>query len=108
MKGFRPIVPRNFRRQVFHINHDLSHPGARGTLKLIAERFVWTGMRKDVKDWCRACLHCGQSKIQRHTVAPLMKFPPPSERFERVHLDLVGPLTDSNGFTYLLSVNDHL
>ena len=102
----RPYVPATYRRAVFDSLHSLSHPGARATRKLIADRFVWPSMNKDIKHWARTCLHCQRAKIHRHNVAPLGTFATPDARFDHVHIDLVGPLPPSNGFTYLLTVID--
>ncbi|XP_066981082.1 uncharacterized protein [Macrobrachium rosenbergii] len=35
--------------------------------KLLTEKFVWHGMRKDTRTWARQCLQCQTSKIGRHT-----------------------------------------
>ena len=40
----RPIVPENWRKQVFDTVHSLSHPGARTTKKLVSSKFVWHGL----------------------------------------------------------------
>ena len=64
---FRPLVPEDFRRKVFDLFHSLSHPGIKGTQKLISRRYTWPGMKADVKQWCLSCVACQQSKIQRHT-----------------------------------------
>ena len=40
------------------------------------------------------------------TTAPLIPFPTPDTRFDRVHLDLVGPLPPSKGYSYLLTCID--
>ena len=53
-----------------------------------------------------ACIQCQRSKIHRHTVTPLSTFATPDNRFERVHLDLVGPLPPSQGYTYLVTIID--
>ena len=53
-----------------------------------------------------ACLSCQRSKVNKHTSTPLSTFAPPSARFDAIHLDLVGPLPHSNGYTYLLTVID--
>ena len=53
----RPLVPPNFRRPVFELIHGLSHPDVRATQKLISEKFVWNGLKKEVKQWTRTCLH---------------------------------------------------
>ena len=40
----------------------------------------------------------------RHNVAPLQKFASVDERFSHVHLDLVGSLPVSEGYSYLLTM----
>ena len=71
----RPFVPESLRRQVFDAMHSLSHPGARASQKLIATRFVWPSMNKDIRAWSRSCLHCQRSKISRHNRPPHRDFP---------------------------------
>ena len=46
------------------------------------------------------------SKIQIHVKTPLQPFAPVSGRFDHVHIDLVGPLQESQGFKYLVMVKD--
>ena len=102
----RPIVPASWRRRVFDTIHRLSHPSVRTTRKLIASRFVWSGLQKQVGIWAKQCIPCQSSKIQTHIKAPLEKFSVPQCRFDHIHVDLVGPLPPSNGFTHLLTVVD--
>ncbi len=102
----RPIVPEPFGREVFNMIHNLSHPGARATCNLIRARFVWNGLNRDVRRWIRTCLSCQQSKTQRHTTAPLQNFDLPDQRFEEIHVDIVGPLPQSHGFSYLFTCID--
>ena len=102
----RPLVPLTWRRTVFDSLHGLSHPGIRATQKLITARFVWPGINSDVRRWTRSCLQCQRAKVQRHTHAPLSTFPNPDARFDVIHIDLVGPLPPSRGFTYLLTCVD--
>ena len=103
----RPFVPAAFRRVVFDSLHSLAHPGVRATQRLIAELFVWPGMNKDVRKWTKSCLQCQRLKVQRHTVTPLSTFATPDARFDQVHIDIVGPLPPSRGYTYLLTCIDH-
>nr|VZI02723.1 unnamed protein product [Spirometra erinaceieuropaei] len=84
----RPFVPASMRRAVFQTLHELSHPGIRASQKLLAERFVWPGMNKDVKAWARSCLSCQRNKVQRHNKSPPGTFPSPDARFSHVHLDV--------------------
>nr|VZI01415.1 unnamed protein product [Spirometra erinaceieuropaei] len=102
----RPFVPASMRRAVFQVLHGLFHPGIRASQKLLAERFVRPGMKKDVKAWTRSCLSGQRNKVQRHNKSPPCTFPSPDARFSHVHLDLVGPLPPCSGFTHLLTCVD--
>ena len=102
----RPFVPTTFRRRIFDSLHSLSHPGIKATQHLVTSRFVWPSVNKDIRNWTRTCLQCQLSKVQRHTTAPLSSFAPPDSRFDRIHLDLVGPLPPSRGCSYLLTIVD--
>ena len=105
--GFpHPVVPISLRRRVFDILHSLSHPGCRPTKRLIAARYVWPGFKKDITLWAKCCISCQQSKISRHVARPLQSFPVPSSRFEHLHVDIVGPLPPSRGYTYQFTVID--
>nr|VZI39302.1 unnamed protein product [Spirometra erinaceieuropaei] len=102
----RLFVPASMRRAVFQTLHGLSHPGIRASQTLLSERFVWSGMNKNVKAWARSCLSCQSNKVLRHKKSPPDTFPSPDARFSHVHLDVVGPLPPSNGFTHLLTCVD--
>ena len=100
----RPIVPRTFQRQVFEAIHNLAHPGRKSTVKLVANKFVWHGVKKQVNKWAQECLACQTSKI--HVRSPVIKIPVPAKKFSHIHVDLVGPLPPSEGFTHLLTIID--
>lgn len=72
----------------------------------MSTRYVWHKMASDINKWCRDCIPCQRSKVFRHTRAPIKSFPLPSRPFSAVHLDIVGPLPQSYGFSYLLTVVD--
>ena len=76
----RPMVTPSMRRQVFDNLHSMSHPGMKETQRLITARFVWPNIKRDVRQWTKACLSCQRAK-NRHTSTPLSTFPPPSARF---------------------------
>lgn len=102
----RPFITSPFRRRVFENIHNLSHPGTSATVKMVSERFVWPGVKRDCKRWTRECNECQRNKITRHTSAPIRPIPIPSERFSHIHLDIIGPLPYSNGFRYCLTAID--
>ncbi|GFT51874.1 hypothetical protein TNCV_3072551 [Trichonephila clavipes] len=102
----RPYIPKQHRQDVFSAMHNLSHLGIRRSVHLMKQRFVWPSISSDVAKWARHCLACQKSKIHRHTRSPLSSFQEPSQRFDHVHLDLIGPLPPSNGYTYCLTMID--
>ncbi|GFV05945.1 retrovirus-related Pol polyprotein from transposon 412 [Trichonephila clavipes] len=95
---------KKHRQDVFSAMHNLPHPGIRRSVHLMKQRFVWPSISSDVAKWARHCLVCQKSKIHRHTRSPLSSFQEPSQRFDHVHLDLIGPLPPSNGYTYCLTM----
>lgn len=102
----RPYVPNELRYNIFQNLHSLSHPGANATTNLVAERYVWPGIRKDCREWTRSCLACQRSKVTRHVSAPLGTFKLPKARFSYVHIDLIGPLPLQQGLRYCLTAID--
>ena len=102
----RPVVPASLVTRVIAGVHDVAHPGGNATLRDVRRRFVWNGMASAVKAYCRSCLPCQQAKITRHVKSPVATLEMPDHRFHALHLDIVGPLPESEGQTYLLTVID--
>jgi len=104
------IVPKNRIKQILEEAHDSpsgGHFGINKTLEKIRKRFYWASCKQDVEEWCRSCKVCiakrgpsekGKSPLQIYNVgAP----------FERVQMDILGPLPLSvSGNKYLLVVVD--
>ncbi|GFO32205.1 Pol polyprotein [Plakobranchus ocellatus] len=99
-------VPQIFHRQVFESIHNIAHPSHKSTVKLVSQRFVWHGLKKQVRRWSPECLACQQSKIQTHVHSPVLNIPVLSRRLSHLHIDLVGLLPPSEGFTHLLTIID--
>ncbi|CAK1588894.1 unnamed protein product [Parnassius mnemosyne] len=102
----RPYVTPQFRKQVFDTIHSLHHPGSSAIVRLVSQRYVWPGIRKDCREWSRQCFSCQKNKITRHTTYPLSPFPTPSSRFSHIHVDIVWPLILTSGYRYCLTVID--
>lgn len=88
----RPYIPLNLRKDIFNSLHSMCHSGVKSSLKLIKLRFFWPNMDKNIRQWCRECLECQQSKVIKHTKSPIDPFQLPSSRFQTIHVDIVGPL----------------
>lgn len=105
-KNVRPYIPKQFRNEVLTKIHGISHPGVKGTTNQMRTRFVWFGINKDCAQFAKHCLQCQQSKITRHVKAPLSDFQQPEDRFQHIHIDIIGELPTSNGFKYCLTIVD--
>ena len=102
----RPLVPSTWTAKIFHHFHDLHHPGGKSSLREIRRRFVWFKMSSEILSRARACHSCHSSKISRHVHAPLTRRPDPDARFVSLHVDLVGPLPQSEGMKYIFTIID--
>ena len=80
------------------------------TYATILLRYYWPGMYVDVTNFVSQCISCSQKKRPRRRIkASLKPLPLPSLPFERVSVDVVGPLpTTYSGKKYLLCFTDHL
>ncbi|MFN9906454.1 MAG: integrase zinc binding domain-containing protein, partial [bacterium] len=101
---FHLLVPRDLRRQVIEHLHGAAHPGRQANRRLISSRYVWKGLSTDVTAWAKSCLGCQRAKVHRHVQVPPQHIPVPSRRFSHIHVDLVGPLPTSKGFTHLFTI----
>ena len=77
----------------------------RATQKLITSRFVWPGIKYQLRcSKLDSLLYpVSTCQIQRHTATPLSSFPTP--RFDVIHVDIVGLLLSSRGFTMCASLH---
>ena len=106
----RLLVPRQRRREVMESSHNMpvgGHFGVQKTLEKVRSHFQWFHMKADIVNWCRSCAVCNsrkQSKKERVPMQPIESgFP-----FERIALDIVGPLPKTTrGNKYILVLRDY-
>jgi transposase InsO family protein len=102
----RPVVPESLRGRVIDALHSVAHPGIHRSTVLVQQHYMWPGMAKDIRTHVQQCCSCQAAKTHRHTQVPFQPFEVPDERFGHIHLDIVGPLPDSHGYRYLVTVVD--
>lgn len=80
----------------------------RKTLAKIRERFYWVNCKEDVKTWCRKCEVCATGNGPRgRKKAPMRQYNVGSP-FERIAIDVLGPLPESQaGNKYILVAMDY-
>jgi cleavage and polyadenylation specificity factor subunit 1 len=75
--------------------------------RLIASRYLWTGLAKDVAAWCNDWQACQRAKATNQHKAPVQPIPVPTACFTHVHVDLVGPLpVTADGQQYIFTTID--
>jgi hypothetical protein len=103
---FRPLLPARFRSAAVLSLHNIHHPGVRASRRLVCSSFCWPKMGSFVSALVRNCIQCQKSKVHRHVSLQAAHIPVPVRRFAHLHVDLVGPLPRSSGFSYLFTVVD--
>ena len=106
------VVPQMHRNKVMKMAHDgimAGHQGISRTTERIQQQFYWPGMVEDIKHYCRSCDVC-QRTIQKGKVGkvPLGRMPLIEQPFQRVNIDLVGPIhpVSDAGNRYIVTLID--
>ena len=99
----RPMVPKNLREIIMQTFHGLGHPAEKESTRRISEFYYWPRLKASVEAFCRSC-HACQSTKKGNLKSKVGQFPLPDKRFANLHLNVVGPLPDSRGFKFLLTI----
>lgn len=107
------VVPKKFREEVMRLAHDTpmaGHLGVSKTRARIWSDFAWPGICGDVRRYCASCDVCQRSATKgSQKKAPLGKMPIIDTPFERVAVDIIGPLIPASdrGYRYVLTMIDY-
>ena len=102
----RIILPEPLRLTAYNAAHNRLHLGIEKTIEAIARTFWWPKLRDDVTHWVSHCTTCQQTKVARHNRPNIGFFPNTTQRFQFLHLDLLGPLESSIEYKYVLLIKD--
>ena len=89
------VVPLELRSDILDLAHNVtSHFGIRKTFQRIANDFFWPKMKADVVNHIKSCHICQVAGNPNETIpkAPLNPIIVPTEPFQRIIIDCVGPL----------------
>ncbi len=105
------LVPRSRREMIFQAAHCTpmaGHLGEAKTRERIMARFFWPGIHENVRRWCAACRECQLVNPPATAKAPLRPLPLMEVPFERIGMDLIGPLKRSaRGHRFALVLVDY-
>lgn len=106
----RLFVPEDLRSQVLQWGHNsrlACHPGSTRTCNQLLQRFWWPSLRRDVREFIRACPTCNQNKSSNQPPAGLLQpLPVPSRPWSHISLDFITGLPPSDGMTVILTIVD--
>lgn len=105
---FQTIVPQKMIQRVLEEAHDSSsggHFSVNKTLEKIRKRFYWATCKQDVEHWCESCKICVAKKGPSDKGKSLQIYNV-GVPFERMQMDVLGPLPISSGNRYLLVIVD--
>ncbi|XP_053406591.1 uncharacterized protein LOC128559314 [Mercenaria mercenaria] len=107
------VVPKIYQKRVMSLAHESivgGHLSVRKTVDRIQSSFHWPGISSDVTRFCRSCDICQKTvpkgKVQK---VPLGEMPIIDAPFQRVAVDLIGPISpvSGKGNRYILTVVDY-
>ena len=105
------IVPQIKVKEIIMENHDYmlaGHLGIAKTIARISRQYWWPRMREDVTAHINGCLKCARRKSFGTSKAPLQSMPIVNRVWERIAMDVVGPIQESiKGYKYILVLSDY-
>lgn len=107
------IPPENERENIIRENHDSltnGHKGVTKTFKRIRQNHYWKNMKTQIQSYIQHCRNCQIKKLVRvKTKQPMVITDTPGSAFDKVSMDIVGPLpTTRRGNTHILTIQDLL
>uniref|UniRef100_A0A7N6BLW2 Gypsy retrotransposon integrase-like protein 1 n=1 Tax=Anabas testudineus TaxID=64144 RepID=A0A7N6BLW2_ANATE len=105
------VVPQEARDIILNLGHSIpwaGHLGKHKTTARIRRHFYWPGLHRDVAQFCKSCPQCQKTFARVPSRAPLYPLPIIGTPFERLGMDIVGPVEKSKaGNRYMLVITDY-
>uniref|UniRef100_A0A8C6NWY3 Gypsy retrotransposon integrase-like protein 1 n=1 Tax=Nothobranchius furzeri TaxID=105023 RepID=A0A8C6NWY3_NOTFU len=105
------VLPQALVPEVQRELHNVPTGGHLGVQKLqgkVKDRFYWPEWFKDVRAWVRECADCGSVKMHRGTPCTPLEQSLTSRPFERIAVDILGPLPETGlRNKYIMVVGDY-
>jgi hypothetical protein len=106
------VVPAKLRKEILERFHDhklAGHQGVQKTLTIIKNKYFWPKMAQDVRIHIINCLICARRKVAGTCRAPLQPIPIAEYVWQRMAMDIVGPVPVSNkGNTNILVMIEYV
>jgi transposase InsO family protein len=103
------IMPSSLRTEFIRLAHGGmtgGHFGIRRTQYQVLRRAYWVGWRRCVETFCRQCSTCNQVHRGKPPKQGRLKPFESNGPMDRLHIDLCGPFTRSDGYSWILTCVD--
>ncbi|XP_041981036.1 uncharacterized protein LOC121734489 [Aricia agestis] len=104
------VVPADQQEDILKQCHDSAvagHPGIDNTYRKVSQLYYFTGMRRIITDYVKACVQCQRYKASNNKPPGLLQTPVMNQRNEVLAIDLFGPLPEGEeGERWILLVED--
>ena len=100
------VIPATLRDDVMRSFHDAKlgggHQGIERTRELIKRKYYWHKMDADIEFYVKSCDICQRTKQLYHGYRAPLRPLPVEDLFQRWHMDILGPLPESQGYKYII------
>ena len=107
----KTYIPPSLREIVISQHHDAitaGHPGVKRTRELIERQYWWPDLLSDIQKYVKGCTPCQSDNPTRSKrTAPLNPMDISTLPWEKISVDIIGPLPESNGFNAILVIVDY-
>ena len=89
------VLPKECCSTVLSMAHSIplsGHLGREKTGDRVLQRFYWPTLFQDVAEKCKTCPECQKTASRQKVTAPLIPLPIVDVPFERIAMDIIGPL----------------
>lgn len=105
------VVPQSVQEVILNLSHSVpwaGHLGRSKTIARIRRHLYWPGLKKDVTQYCKSCPECQKVSMKSPARAPLQPLPVTGTPFERLGMDIIGPVERSRaGNRFMLVITDY-
>ena len=109
---YQCCIPESYRKKALMLGHSSllgGHAGEMHTIQRLKKLAFWFSMRKDAIEFVKGCEICKKYMRDRIPPEPILRSPQVSRPWQAVHMDLIGPLPESeSGNKYILTLIDVL
>lgn len=101
---FQIALPKQMRLKALQDYHDNNgHFGYKKVYSAIQTKYYWPRMFQQIYDYVKSCDRCQRTKREAHPNTTPLNPLPVAKVFERLHIDLIGPLPKTTaGHEYIL------